>query len=378
MLPYPKRAGNMNNPTALHHVEMCVSNGQSLASYFTDKLGFSLRACRNTPVSKQWVVGSQKAVFLVTQRLTSKTTTEPVEFSHFCCKGNHSVDSVFNVALEVKDVDVLTAKMQKRGAKLLRPVTEISDSLGSVRYSVMGSCCGNIVHTLLDKSQYKGGFLPTFNTVNSKPTNQEIITHMDHITYVCHPGESSSIINWYQDCLGMEKFKVNPTEDPNEGMVIRGNVGMRLRVIDYWPCAEAGIWHPNGNEETSFKIVLAESLQGQGIYCNGFSFSPRLTERISLIENTHISAFLNGHGGPGLQHIGLHTPCITQCVDYMALRNVLFRKSPAAYYKNVRTDLKNISKSLLFYFHVFSLHASIPILVTFNYFNYISRKCAVT
>ena len=176
----------------------------------------------------------------------------------------------------------------------------------------------------------------------------------------------------------MEKFKVNPTEDPNEGMVIRGNVGMRLRVIDYWPCAEAGIWHPNGNEETSFKIVLAESLQGQGIYCNGFSFSPRLTERISLIENTHISAFLNGHGGPGLQHIGLHTPCITQCVDYMALRNVLFRKSPAAYYKNVRTDLKNISKSLLFYFHVFSLHASIPILVTFNYFNYVSRKCAVT
>lgn len=56
---------------------------------------------------------------------------------------------------------------------------------------------------------------------------------------------------------------------------------------------------------------------------------------MSLTENLHISAFLNGHGGPGLQHIGLHTSCITQCVDYMSLRNVLFRKSPTAYYKNV-------------------------------------------
>lgn len=267
MFPHPKSAGNMNNRAALHHVEMCVSNGRNIVSYFTEKLGFSLRACRNTPLSKQWVVGSQRAVFLVTQRLASNFASEPVDFSQFCCDGNHSVDSVFNVALEVKDVDNITAKMQKHGGRLLQPVTNVSDSLGSVRYSVISSCCGNIIHTLLDKSKYKGDFLPSFNSVCSEPTNQEIITHMDHITYVCHPGESSSIIDWYQACLGMKKFKVNPSEDLNEGLIIRGKIGMRLRVIDYWPCAEVGIYHPDENEESSLKIVLAESLEDQGIYC---------------------------------------------------------------------------------------------------------------
>ena len=292
LLSHLKSAGNMNNRTALHHVEMCVSNGKNMVSYFTDKLGFSLRACRNTPISKQWVVGSQKAVFLVTQRVTSKSTMESVEFSQFCCDSNHNIDSVFNVALEVKDVDTLTAKMQKQGAKLLQPVTEIGDSLGSVRYSVVGSCCGNIVHTLLDKSQYKGNFLPSFTTVNNKSSNQELITHMDHITFVCHPGDSASIINWYEGCLGMKKFKVNPSDDVNEGMVIGGKINMRLRVMDYWPCAETGIYHPDGNDESSLKIVLAESLKGQGTCCKSFLLQSHIYWSISLRRKLAHQCFL--------------------------------------------------------------------------------------
>ena len=41
---------------------------------------------------------------------------------------------------------------------------------------------------------------------------------------------------------------------------------MRLRVMDYWPCAESGVCNPNpeGIDETSLKIVIAESLPGIG------------------------------------------------------------------------------------------------------------------
>ena len=237
------------NCNALHHVEMCVGNGKKIVSYFTESLGFSLRAWRDTTLSQQWVLGSHKSIFLVTERkngqLSSSTKVLP-PFSQFCCpdQTSHRVDSVFNVALEVKDLDYITNKMRGLGAKLFQPVTEIKDNHGIVRFSVVGSCCGNIIHTLLDKSKYTGPFLPTFHSIESQQTFKEMITHIDHITYVCHPGKSSEIIQWYQDCLGMKRFKVNANEDLNEGLVIKDGVGMRLRVMDYWSCAETGVYHP--------------------------------------------------------------------------------------------------------------------------------------
>lgn len=254
------------HPSALHHVELCVANGRKIVSYFTDKLGFSLRARRDTLLSSQWVVGSKKSIFVVTER-KNLYQEQSVPFLYFSPPVRH-VDTVFNVALEVKNLESVTDRMQKFGGKLFHPVTEVEDKRGKVRYSIVGSCCGNIVHTLLDKSQYMGPFLPTFTCTSEdeKIQGEEPITHIDHLTYVCYPGESPDIIKWYQDCLGMQKFKTNPTEDLKEGLVIRDGVGMRLRVIDYWPCAESGVCNsnPDGMDESSLKIVIAESLPGIG------------------------------------------------------------------------------------------------------------------
>lgn len=252
---------------ALHHVELCVANGKKLVSYFTEKLGYSLRATRDTNLSRQWVVGSQKSTFLVTERKKGSIDIL-TPFTFFCCAQDehHKIDSVFNVALEVKNVEFVTARMQKIGGKLFQPVTEVRDHAGTVQYSIVGSCCGNVVHTLLDKSQYKGSFLPTFDELKTGIVNKEPITHIDHITYVCNPGESAKIIDWYQKCLGMKKFKTNPKEDMAEGLVIGDGIGMRLRVMDYWPCAESGVYNPNPDrmDESSLKIVVAESLPDQG------------------------------------------------------------------------------------------------------------------
>lgn len=240
-----------------------MANGKKIASYFTEKLGYSLRARRDTLLSKQWVVGSQKSTFVVTEK-KNNFLRERVPFSYFAAPV-HQIDSVFNVALEVKNLESVTERMQNVGGKLFHPVTEVEDKSGKVRYSIVSSCCGNIVHTLLDKSQYTGSFLPTFDE-SFTTRGEERITHIDHLTYVCNPGESPGIIQWYQNCLGMQKFKTNPIEDLKEGLVIK-DVGMRLRVMDYWPCAESGICNSdscNDMDETSLKIVIAESLPGIG------------------------------------------------------------------------------------------------------------------
>ena len=258
--------------TALHHVELCVANGKNMVSYFTDKLGFSLRAWRETLFSQQWVVGSQKSTFVVTERKNEAPehtkTSSSAPFTAFCCSKRHRIDSVFNVALEVKNVESVTERMRSEGGTLFHPVTEVEDDFGKVRYSIVGSCCGNVVHTLLDKTSYRGFFLPTFHEIVSDTIKHEdLITHVDHMTYVCRPGESSEIIRWYEKCLGAEKFVTNRTEDPIEGLVIAEGIGMRLRVMHYWQCAESGIQLPNSdaNDGSSLKIVLAESLPDQGL-----------------------------------------------------------------------------------------------------------------
>ena len=255
--------------SALHHVELCVKNGKKIISYFVNQMGFSVRALREIEQSRQWVIGSNKAVFVVTERKHQQNVfaSETTHFTHFCCsdRPNHQVDSVFNVAIEVKNVDLVTEKMKEIGGKVFQPVTIVEDQNGSVKYSIVGSCCGNVVHTLLDKSKYGGSFLPTFAPINHIK-EEEPFTHIDHLTYVCYPGQSEGIIDWYQKCLGMKKFKTNPTEDLTEGLVIREGVGMRLRVMDYWPCAESGVFNPNpdGMDDSSLKIVIAESLPEQG------------------------------------------------------------------------------------------------------------------
>ena len=48
-----------------------------------------------------------------------------------------------------------------------------------------------------------------------------------------------------------------------------------------------------------------------------------------------VQTFLTEHGGPGIQHIGLHTPDITQAVAALKDNGVAFIDPPAAYYSEV-------------------------------------------
>ena len=66
----------------------------------------------------------------------------------------------------------------------------------------------------------------------------------------------------------------------------------------------------------NFKLVLAEPLDND--------------------KNSHVQNFLNHHGGPGLQHIGLSTSNVAETVQIMTDLGVQFRNPPPTYYKLVR------------------------------------------
>lgn len=131
-------------------------------------------------------------------------------------------DSVVNVALRVKDVDATLERLVVQGVHILQAVQTLSDASGYVRLCTVKSCVGNVVHTLVDDSNYAGAFLPGFQSVDSveqilvdssDPKCHEIsrgdITHVDHIAFACQVGSSASIMHWYERCFGMKRFFIN-------------------------------------------------------------------------------------------------------------------------------------------------------------------------
>merc|ERR1719147_204143 len=78
--------------------------------------------------------------------------------------GDHLVkhgDGVKDVAFSVTDLDAIVRIAKKRGAEIVKDIWEESDEGGVVRFAQLKTY-GDTVHTLVDRSGYRGLFLPGF------------------------------------------------------------------------------------------------------------------------------------------------------------------------------------------------------------------------
>ncbi|CAL8110885.1 unnamed protein product [Orchesella dallaii] len=367
----------------MHHIELCVADPNPVAELLHTQLGLRFVGYRESAQCLQLIFKMEKATFIVTTRKnlqcqrndnnnypdivfgsgspTKSDSSNLLELTRdvreswtlFCCddqdfssqerKAQH-VDSVFNVAIEVVNVEDCVNSIRNISKDLvLKDVTRRFDSdpeLGYVDYAVIKSCCGNVVHTLVQKSHYRGWFLPGFYAVNQeeKPAsdvkNSGIITmsHFDHFTFACRVGESDEIMDWYERAFGMKRFITNRQDSELEGLVIGDDVGLRLKVMQFWKCSESGLISTSSHDDDDdvddasnniysdwesepLKIVIAESL-------------PNLT-------NTQIEGFIKDHGGPGIQHVGLHTSNMLETVEVMTNNGVKFRHPPPTYYTEI-------------------------------------------
>ncbi|XP_013382993.1 4-hydroxyphenylpyruvate dioxygenase-like protein isoform X2 [Lingula anatina] len=323
----------------VHHVEIGVKNGLCALKKLTNSFPFKVIATRQAEEFRQWVVRTGSAMFLLTEPLESRVSSES-DVSWDRCLRNHeyisnwseninqstrsiskkkAVDSVFNIALEVKEVERMVERVARFGGKVVRPPRQVENEHGTVTYATVKSVVGNINHTLINSSEYSGVFLPGFKSesenVSVDMQSNHMLSHFDHVTYACPMGVSNQVLKWYEDCFGMERFLINSDEDRSEGFLVEGNdVGMRLMAMEYWKCAETGVSYPCA-KVNSLKIVVAEPLPGQG--------------------PNQVETFLEQHDGPGVQHIGLHTGDIISSSQLLRDRGVVFLKPPPAYYSKL-------------------------------------------
>lgn len=252
----------------MHHIELCVSDPNPVTKLLCNQLGLRFVGYRETVQCLQLIFKMEKATFVVTSRkdvnlagnvknnnnnypdilFESGTLAEsnlvllPRDSSEawtlFCCDDRISgpsdisciddvdngsvhrkkhVDSVFNVAIQVENVRESVKIIRNMSDDLvLQDVKRAYDSdsnLGYVDYAVIKSCCGNVVHTLVQKNEYQGWFLPGFQAVHvaNFPATSDFMnmTHFDHFTLACRVGESNEIMDWYERAFDMKRFITN-------------------------------------------------------------------------------------------------------------------------------------------------------------------------
>ncbi|XP_032814045.2 4-hydroxyphenylpyruvate dioxygenase-like protein isoform X1 [Petromyzon marinus] len=226
--------------------------------------------------------------------------------------------SVSNIALEVcagVDLCSLVRSLENSGVQVLVQPRAASATHPDVRYAVVASCVGGVRHTLLSRppSDSPTATLPGFTFTPEwahiqRPAGEDHLSHVDHVTLACAHGSSRDAMAWYTTHLGFQRTPINKADTEQGGFVLDGGgVGLKLRAIDLGVGA--------AQEERVFKMVLSESLPGHG--------------------PNQVDAFLETQGGPGVQHVGLHTADIARCARALSDSGVAFYSPPPAYYSHL-------------------------------------------
>lgn len=216
----------------LHHISLLVSNAEKVASDLVSKFKFNLFATRLTDRSRQLAFRKGAAVFILNERPNQSTVrlneelriTDPRRLNvgkHnqdnppkclYDVSAHYPVDTVSNVCFEVEDVERSFRALQHMGCSFLVPPMTVQDEGGLVTYTVVKSIVGNVCHTLLDRTKYKGSFLPGFDVIEKDFPEEDMscpITHFDHITYACPRKTTHQVMGWYEKLFGFKRFFID-------------------------------------------------------------------------------------------------------------------------------------------------------------------------
>ncbi|CAF4903180.1 unnamed protein product [Pieris macdunnoughi] len=287
---------------AFHHITYWVSNAKQAASYYITRFGFE-------PLGYQGLeTGSRKitahAVRLNKIVFVFQAQYEPEE-SKLVNEVAYHGDFVKDVAFEVENLDYIVEYARKQGAVVVRDLWEESDEHGIVRMAKLKTY-GDNTHTLIDRSKYKGPFLPGYQTLNNDPIQKFLpkigINFIDHVVGNQPDNEMEPAASWYERCLQFHRFW-----SVDDKQICTEYSALRSIVMANW--------------EETVKMPINEPAVGK--------------------KKSQIQEYVEYHGGAGVQHIALNTEDIITAIENLRARGVEFLSIPSVYYKIIRESLQS-------------------------------------
>jgi 4-hydroxyphenylpyruvate dioxygenase len=204
-------------------------------------------------------------------------------------------DGVTDLALEVPDVGKAIDYARAHGATVLDEPHEISDGDGTVVCAAIATY-GEVRHTLIDRSGYRGSYLPGFEPrgpIVDRSGPKRFFQAVDHCVGNVELGQMDAWVGFYNRVMGFTNMKEFVGDD-----IATEYSALMSKVVT------------NGNHRVKFPLN-----------------EPAIGKRKSQIDE-----YLEFYGGPGVQHIALATGDIVGSVRAMRAAGVEFLDAPDSYY----------------------------------------------
>jgi len=275
------------------YVEFYVGNAKQASHFYRGAFGFQLVGYRGPETGVR-----DAASYLLQQNKIRLVLTTAVRPEHPAADHVHRHgDGVRDIALWVDDAGEAFRNAVERGARpAMEPVVQQDDG-GRVVLAAIHTY-GDTIHTLVERSDYRGLFLPGFRPVEPRYRPAPVgLQYVDHIVGNVELGKMNEWVGFYERVMGFKNLISFDDKD-----ISTEYSSLMSKVVS------------SGNERIKFPIN--EPAQGK--------------------KKSQIDEYLEFYRGPGAQHLALATDDIIETVTALRERGVEFLTVPTTYYDELQ------------------------------------------
>ena len=297
----------MNLPFEINgtdYIHLIVGNARQACHYYQTQFGFEPVAYRGLETGDREKVSFVLRQNKITLILTSPLKAESELNDHLRLHG----DGVKDVAFWVDDARAAWKYTTGKGALSAQDPTEASDENGKVIMSAIKTY-GDTIHTFVERSDYKGIFLPGYESYQSKlKTYPAGLNFIDHFVGNQPENKMNETADWYQEKLGFKRFWTADDKD-----IATEYTSLRSVVVT--------------NENERIKMPINRPAAG--------------------LRKSQIQEFVDYYSGPGVQHIAMDTKDIIKTVGQLIQNGVDFLETPMTYYEELPKRVGEIDEDIV-------------------------------
>ena len=286
------------------YIEHYVGNAKQACHFYQTVFGFELKAYSGLETGNRdrvsYLLQQGNIRFLVTSSLNSRS---PIA-KHIAQHG----DGVHDIAMHVEDVDRAYKETVKRGAKGMEKPHDLEDEHGTIRKAAIATY-GDTIHTLINRSNYEGIFMPGFQPTESPIKNIDPVgvQYVDHCVGNVEKGKMNEWVDFYRDVMGFTQY----------------------------------IHFDDQDISTEYSALMSKVMAGG----RGMIKFP-INEPAEGKKKSQIEEFLDFYEGPGVQHIALLTGDIIKTVKELKGRGLEFLHVPTTYYEQLENRVGKIDEPI--------------------------------
>ena len=284
----------------IDHIEFWVGNARQAAFYYANAFGFTPAAYAGLETGVR-----DRTSHLVTQGdirfvLTGSLGPDSPIAQHVAAHG----DGVKDVAFRVPDAEDAYRVALSRGATAVSEPTVIEDEGGKVVRAAIATY-GDTVHSLIQRDEYTGAFLPGFRPVENARSAGVGLVAVDHVVGNVELGKMNVWASYYADIMGFSDL-VHFRDDQIS--------------TEYTALMSKVMWDGVGR----VKLPINEPAKGR--------------------KKSQIDEYLEFYRGAGVQHMALQTENILETVSELRRRDVRFLRVPDGYYDEMKERFADLDE----------------------------------